>query len=133
TALAYQSPGNNLQIDEDFSNITLNAGQDPEIQPWQLNGNSITAARRGASSVTANGFIYFLGGTSSQGSSGSAQNTIYYAKLNSDGSTGAWTTSGTTLPASLYGHSSFVYNGYLYVIGGCSAETSFAANCSAAV
>jgi hypothetical protein len=49
-----------------------------------------------------------------------SQTAVYYAKLNADGSTSSWTTSGTSLPLSRQDHSSVAANGYIYVIGGCT-------------
>ncbi len=132
TAQAYVSPADNIQVDAKYSNIILNSSQNPDLQPWQLSGNAITTARRGAATVTSNGYIYFIGGTTATGAAGAPVTTINFAKLNSDGSTGAWSTSGiTALPVALYGHASFISNGYLYVIGGCT-DSSVTAACTAA-
>ena len=73
---------------------------------------AITAARYGHTSVTANGYIYVLGGYNS-----GVQSTVYYAKLNANGTVGSWNTT-TALSAARYTHSSVVANGYVYVIGG---------------
>ena len=81
---------------------------------WSTNtANPLPAARYGGSAVTANGFVYYFGGYNSGG-----QTTVYYAKLNSDGSVGAWTTSSNPLTTASYFHSSVVLNGYVYIIGG---------------
>ncbi|MEX2209411.1 MAG: hypothetical protein WD846_00710, partial [Patescibacteria group bacterium] len=42
-----------------------------------------------------------------------------------DGSTGSWQTNANALPASRSAHSSVVANGYVYVIGGSSADTVY--------
>jgi N-acetylneuraminic acid mutarotase len=111
--LPFTAGGSNLQIDNLNNIITLNGSNSGALGAWQLNGNAITAARYGHSSVIANGYVYVIGGSNS-----GAQSTVYYAKLNADGSTGAWTTNANALPAARYFHSSVVANGYVYVVGG---------------
>ncbi len=118
TALAYTQPANNLQIDPQYNNISLNNTNTAEIQPWQNSGNLLPAARNGAGTLIANGYMYIIGG----GSSGS--NTIYYSKLNTDGSPNAFSTNTNTLPANRKYAASSVSNGYLYVIGGSTDGTN---------
>ncbi|GAC1500615.1 MAG: hypothetical protein NVS1B10_04340 [Candidatus Saccharimonadales bacterium] len=89
----------------------LNA--DGSTGTWTTNTNPLPLAQYYSSSVVANGYIYELGG-----STGSAQSTVYYAKLNADGSTGTWTTNTNALPQTIYGASAVVANGYVYEIGG---------------
>jgi len=69
--------------------------------------------------VTANGFVYVLGGyhfTPENGDVISA--VIYYAKINSDGSLGSWLTA-KPLPKPLFSLGASVWNNRIYVIGGC--------------
>ena len=76
------------------------------------------------SSVAYNGFLYILGGcdTATDVYTCSAfLATVHYTTINSDGSTGSWTAS-TAFTTARYGHTSVVYNGRVYVIGGCSAN-----------
>lgn len=87
---------------------------DGSIGTWTTSSNALPGARKLHTSVTANGYIYVIGGESG---SGTRVNTVYYAKQNADGSTGAWTAT-TSLPTVLSEHNSIVSNGYLYVIGG---------------
>jgi hypothetical protein len=69
--------------------------------------------------VVANGYIYVLGGNVS----GAGSSAVYYAQLNSDGSTGVWqTNSSNPLPTALYGPSTIVSNGYIYAIGGANHD-----------
>ncbi len=49
------------------------------------------------------------------------QDTIFYAKLNSDGSTGTWSTNANALPAADHSQTSIIANGYVYLIGGNNA------------
>ncbi|MDO8430258.1 MAG: hypothetical protein Q7S73_02740, partial [bacterium] len=92
--------------------IAFNSGADGSLGSWST-ANALPGIRGYHSSVTANGYAYVIGGTD-----GSFQSTIYYAKLNSDGSTGAWATNANALPGIRGGHSSVAANGYVYVIGG---------------
>jgi hypothetical protein len=63
--------------------------------------------------VAANGYVYIMGGTDGTNTT----NATYYAKVNNDGSLGAWQ-AGTPLPTQLYRFGSVVHNGYVYAIGG---------------
>jgi len=91
---------------------------DGTITAWATSSNVLPSTLFGLTSVTANGYVYAIGG--SNGSS--AQTSVYYAKLNADGSTGTWTTNGNTLPAARICASSVVASGYVYVIGGVNAS-----------
>ncbi len=66
------------------------------------------------SSVVADGYVYVIGGYNNI----TPQSTVYYARLNTDGSTGAWSTNANALPDARARHPSFIANGYVYVIGG---------------
>ncbi len=80
-----------------------------------------TTVRYAHTSVAYNGYMYIIGGCSaSAGACSTQQNDVQYLPINSDGSVGTSvaTTSFTTARA---GHTSVAYNGYLYIIGGCSA------------
>lgn len=93
----------------------LNA--DGSVGAWQTSSNALPAAVLGATSVTANGYVYVMGG-----SSGSATvSTVYYAQLNTDGSVGTWSTNANALTAARTASSSIVANGYIYVIGGSTS------------
>lgn len=112
------STGSNLLgIDStNGGNITLFGNYSGEASSWTTQGsNLLPAARRYHSTTAGNGYIYVTGG---ENAAGTDQSTVYYAKVNNDGSTGAWTTSANALPFTLLSHSSVVANGYIYVIGG---------------
>jgi len=96
----------------------FNSGGDGSLGVWATSSNSLPASRYSSSAVTANGYVYVIGG--SNGSN--PQSTIYYAKINSDGSLGAWATNANALPVNLELHSSITANGYIYVIGGNSGS-----------
>ncbi|MEK9170271.1 MAG: hypothetical protein AAB674_01350, partial [Patescibacteria group bacterium] len=88
---------------------------DGSVGPWATSSNALPAARQAHTSVVTNGYAYVIGGYNSV-----SQTTVYYAKLNSNGSTGAWATNANALPADRSDHSSVVANGYVYVLGGYS-------------
>ncbi len=69
--------------------------------------------RSGHTSVVYNGYIYVIGGTQNA----VAVATIDYAPINSNGTIGTWAAT-TAFPTARTDHTSVVYNGYLYVIGG---------------
>ena len=106
-----------FQVDTLNNNIVLGGNNSGELQPWQLEGtNSLPNARDGATSVTANGYLYEFGGSSTS-AAGGGTTSVYYSKLNASGSIGTWQT-GVVLPAARYFATSVVYNGYVYVMGG---------------
>jgi hypothetical protein len=103
-----------LNVDTVNSAITLLGNNSGEVSTWSTAINSVPASLYVHSSVVANGYVYVIGG--SNGST--SQSAIYYAKLNSDGSVGSWTTASNALPTAREQHTSVYANGYLYVIGG---------------
>ncbi len=92
------------------------------VGSWTTSTNTLPQALGGATSVTYNGYVYVMGGDNG---SYTGQNTVYYAPLNSNGSVGSWTTSTSTLPQGLYGATSVIYNGYVYVMGGDNNNGSY--------
>jgi hypothetical protein len=86
----------------------LNA--DGTVGSWSTGNSTGFTARTMASSVSANGYIYVIGGSS-------AQTSVYYAKLNSDGTNGNWSTT-NTLGTGVHNATAVALNGYIYVIGG---------------
>ncbi|HUC14454.1 MAG TPA: hypothetical protein VMS00_08375 [Acidimicrobiales bacterium] len=71
-----------------------------------------------STSVAYNGYLYELGGTNAS----NFQSAVYYAPLNSNGTTGSWTST-TSLPQALWGATSIAYNGYIYMLGGSTSTT----------
>ncbi|MDD5693215.1 MAG: hypothetical protein PHU86_01970, partial [Patescibacteria group bacterium] len=65
-----------------------------------------------------NGYIYVLGGYGYGSGWDDYLDTVRYAKINEDGTVGDWTTSPNLLNKARAYHSSAVYNGYLYLVGG---------------
>ncbi len=89
--------------------------------------SSFTAARYGHSTVAYNGYLYVIGGF--DGTTYYA--TVQYAPILADGTVGAWTAT-TSFATARYTHTSVVYNGYLYVIGGNHGISDTACNGTAA-
>jgi hypothetical protein len=77
---------------------------------------SLPAVRDGFGTATANGYIYVVAGTTNASSS-AAISTVFYAKVNANGTITNWKTT-TSVPAARYMPSSVAYNGYLYMFGG---------------
>jgi hypothetical protein len=83
--------------------------------------------------VVVNGFLYVLGGYHYNAELGFfVANLVYYAKFNPDGSVGAWQTA-TPMPNPLFFFSAVVWNGRIYVAGGCNGATFYNAVWSAQV
>lgn len=70
--------------------------------------------------LASNGFLYHIAG---KNSGGVADNDVYYAPINSDGTIGAWGST-TVFPAAGYDHDGAASGGYLYVTGGEMAGNS---------
>ncbi|HSX17282.1 MAG TPA: hypothetical protein VLH86_04225, partial [Patescibacteria group bacterium] len=93
---------------------------------------TFTTTRGIHASIAYNGYLYIIGGYN-----GSFFNDVQYAPINSNGTIGTWnytagsascatftgTCSSGTFTGARWGHSSVVYNGYLYVIGGSGVST----------
>jgi len=106
-----------------------------DIQYCPLNSNgsvgtctqqtsAFTTARDFQTTVVANGYLYIIGGCSA-GNCTTFQNDIQYCPLNSNGSVGTCTQQTSAFTTARAKHTSVFYNGYMYIIGGCSAG-----NCS---
>jgi N-acetylneuraminic acid mutarotase len=73
--------------------------------------------------VTANSFVYVLGGLHFTDEVGVfLTNIVYYSKINSDGSLGSWNIT-TALPQNLDFLSASVWNNTIYVVGGSTGST----------
>src|SRR3989344_3792693 len=86
---------------------------DGSLGVFTTNSNALPWIKRLHTSFTANGYLYALGGASS-----TATSSIYYGKLNNDGSINAFVTDNTTMDPAMYAHASVFVNGYFYRIGG---------------
>ena len=93
---------------------------DGTLGTWQTT-TRLPATRYGHTSVIYNGYLYVIGGDDS---SGNKLNDVQCAKINADGTVGTWSAT-TSFTTARDGHTSVVYNGYLYVIGGSSSGSSY--------
>jgi hypothetical protein len=94
----------------------INANGSIGTGAWTTNTNTMPAIRSYAGVTYANGYVYVVGGSADGGTTG--QTSVYYAKVNTDGSIGSFITSTNSLPAARIWGKAIVYNGYLYFIGG---------------
>jgi|GEM_PF-2290738 len=88
-----------------------------DITGWTKQ-TSIPEGRFHLSTEYAEGNIFAVGGLNSRGV---AKDTIFSAKVKEDGTLGSWKLAGK-MPAPRSHHSSFVKDGYLYLVGGFSGE-----------
>lgn len=68
-----------------------------------------------STSFVYNGYMYRLGGSAA----GALTALVYYSKINGDGSFGTWSTT-TSMPTAIFEAATSVYNGRVYVLGGCT-------------
>lgn len=93
-----------------------------KLGTWSDSSNSIPSANAYNPSVQSyNGRLYVIGGASSPTTT--PTNTTWYSNINSDGSISSWmqTTSFATGRRPGGGTITTVWNGYVYISGGCSA------------
>jgi hypothetical protein len=102
-----------FNVDSTNNALTVLGNLSGETAAWQTATNTTPANRYYPSVVTANGYLYELGGSNS-----GAQTTVYYSKLNTDGTVGSWTTASNPLSSARYQSAAVVASGYVYMIGG---------------
>ena len=106
---------NNYAIYSGGGDVAFNG--DGRLRPFSTNtSNPLPTTLRQGKSVTANGYIYHLGGYNGT----AILSSVYYAKANADGSTGQWVAT-TSMPTALVDQSVTVANGYIYIIGGSTS------------
>ncbi len=72
----------------------------------------------GSVTIAYNGYLYEVGGYADVSGTNTKVATVYYAKINSDGSLGSWQTESNSLPQGLAFDTGVEYDGYIYVSGG---------------
>lgn len=98
---------------------------DGTVGSWKTT-TALPSARFGAGTFAYNGYMYVMGGFNS---SVAQTNTIYYAKVNPDGTLGSWTTNAINIDDSLGNiKGTTVANGYVYIPGGYSVAAAGTAN-----
>ncbi|HSX29098.1 MAG TPA: hypothetical protein VLE73_00900, partial [Candidatus Saccharimonadales bacterium] len=107
--------GGNTTIGGSFQSTVYYAkiNQDGTVGTWNTT-STISGGIGQTGVVTANGYLYIIGGRDGAGAGSAA---VYYAKLNADGTIGSWTST-NGLGTDRLGHTSVVANGYIYAIGG---------------
>jgi N-acetylneuraminic acid mutarotase len=96
------------------------------LTSWNTLPVNLPVTLQDASAVTSpDGYIYLIGGASSEGLDMDGNlvfkffNTVYSAKMNSDGTTSSWTLLSETLPVNIWRASAVTSkDGYIYLIGG---------------
>jgi hypothetical protein len=76
--------------------------------------------RTGHTSVVYNGYLYIIGG----GDGITTLDDILYCQLNPDGAVSACVRQASAFTSARSNHTSVVYNGYLYIIGGLASDLS---------
>ncbi|MFZ1483704.1 MAG: hypothetical protein WAS36_01695 [Candidatus Saccharimonadales bacterium] len=97
----------------DVQKATINPA-DGTLGSWTATTSLATGVHR-HTSVVHNGYLYVIGGSNN----GTLTNSVQYALLGADGNiSGSWATTTSFMTPTRHRHSSVLYNGYLYVIGG---------------
>jgi hypothetical protein len=90
---------------------------------------AFTTPRSQHTSVVYNGYLYVIGGSAAANATGCDAsgfcNDIQYCPLNSNGTVGTCTQQLSAFTTPRSEHTSVVYNGYLYIIGGLAASSYF--------
>jgi len=92
--------------------VTRSPASTGRVGTW-VGTTAFTTGRYGHTSVAHNGFLYVIGGYNN----GTYLDNVQVAPINSNGTLGGWVVT-TSLPMTIWGHTSVAWNGYLYVIGG---------------
>lgn len=95
--------------DVEYSQI----GSNGTLGPWITSPKTFTTGRFLHTSVAYNGYLYVIGGYTGT----DYANDVQFAPINSDGSIGDWAPT-TSFEKKRNAHTSFAYNGFLYVMGG---------------
>ncbi len=89
---------------------------DGTLGAWTVNPTSLPSGRSSAAAVGYGGYVFVTGG---QTAANAVASDVLSAPINADGSLGAWTAQ-TPLPLGLAFHAVAAFNGFLYVVGGCT-------------
>ncbi len=86
---------------------------------WSGSGMSALPSVRHSHDIQIyNGRVYLIGGNSN----GTLQSSVYYARINSDGTMGSWQqTASMRGPRASGGNFTAIWGGYIYMSGGCAA------------
>ena len=95
------------------------------VGAWTDLESNLPAIREDATSIAANGYVYVMGGSTN---AVAGTSTVYYAKLNANGTLGSWSTALNPLPENRCRATSVMANGFAYVIGGNTGGSTDCAN-----
>lgn len=105
------------QLSHTDDSVTIQVIKGPAIASTLKNWQPITPLPKtlyGMTSVSNDEYIYLIGGQES--SSFDTLDTIYYAKINDNGTIGSWTPT-TPLPFPMYGHPALIEGNRMYLLG----------------
>ena len=102
--------GNNSGDSAVSSAYYTRVNSDGSLNAWQT-AASLPAAREYGVATVAKGYIYYIGGETG----GTAQSTVYYARINTDGSLGSWSTNSYDLGCATPGCGSPVVRSFAWV------------------
>ena len=95
---------------------SFNTQQSTNITGWTT-GTSLPGALGNSQAIVTSSRVYLLGGFNDSG----YVSTVYTAPINSDGTLGTWTTTGTSLPGALGNSQAIVTKNRVYLLGGVSS------------
>lgn len=101
-------------VAKDVQYAPIRAPEDGTVGTWTANPTLFTTTRRLHSSAAYNGYLYVIGGDNN----GTPLYTVQKAQININGTLTWSSASPLDTTKARHSHSSVVYNGYLYVIGG---------------
>jgi hypothetical protein len=85
------------------------------VNAWSTDANALPAGRFRHRTTAMNGYLYVIGGELSGDSS---ETTVYYAKINANGTLNAWATNANAMATANLSFGLTSLNGNLYAIGG---------------
>lgn len=112
--LGGQNSGNDIQSAVMYADLNSNG----TVGSWTVSDNSLPQQRLAGGAAYIDGFAYYLAGHSGSATS----STVYYAKVNSDGTTGTWSAATNSLPIAMDATMAVTNGTYLYVIGGANSN-----------
>lgn len=106
-----------------FYSPQLSSGGNIAADSWTADANTHDVARFGATIVSYANNLYLIGGNTGS----NYLNDVQFTQINSNGSIDSWSYT-SSLPQRVSGADGFAYNGYMYLFGGRSADTTCTAN-----
>lgn len=97
----------------------LSSGGNIAADSWVSDADTVNVARNGHTVIAYANNLYVLGGHDGT----NYLNDVQFAKINSNGTIGSWSYS-TSLPQKVANADGFAANGYMYIFGGRSADTT---------